>query len=73
MDKHVRERLLKIFDDIPKIKEILISKEDIENKRKKIREQLNIMLIATFDDDPSIPPLKWVLKMEAIRVFRKIL
>ena len=73
MDKRVRERLLKIFDDIPKIKEILISKEDIENKRKKIREQLNIMLIATFDDDPSIPPLKWVLKMEAIRVFRKIL
>jgi len=72
MDKHVRERLLKIFDGIPSIKEILLSKEDIENKRKKIREQLNIMLIATFDDDPSIPPLKWVLKMEAIRVFRKI-
>lgn len=73
MDKHVRERLLKIFDDIPTIKEILISKEDIENNRKKIREQLNRMLIATFDDDPSIPPLKWVLKTEAIRVFRKIL
>jgi lysine 2,3-aminomutase len=73
MDKHVRERLLKIFDDIPTIKEILISKEDIENNRKKIREQLNMMLIATFDDDPSIPPLKWVLKTEAIRVFRKIL
>ncbi len=73
MDKHVRERLLKIFDGIPSIKEILLSKEDIENKRKKIREQLNMMLIATFDDDPSIPPLKWVLKTEAIRVFRKIL
>lgn len=73
MDKRVREKLLKIFDGIPSIKEILLSKEDIENKRKKIREQLNIMLIATFEDDPAIPPLKWLLKMEAIRVFRKIL
>jgi len=73
MDKHVRERLLKIFDGIPAIKEILISKEDIENKRKKIVDQLNTMLIATFDDDPLIPPLKWDLRMEAIRVFRKIL
>jgi lysine 2,3-aminomutase len=73
MDKRVRERLLKIFDDVPLIKEILISKEDIEDKRKKIADQLNTMLIATFDDDPSIPPLKWVLRMEAIRVFRKFL
>jgi len=73
MDKRVREKLLKIFDDVPVLKEILLSKEDIENKRKKIADQLNKMLIATFDDDPLIPPLKWILKMEAIRVFRKIL
>lgn len=72
-DKHVREKMLKIFDEIPSIKEILLSKEEIENKRKKIVDRLNTMLIATFDDDPSIPPLKWLLKMEAIRVFRKIL
>ena len=73
MDKRVRERLLEIFDCIPAIRDILLAKEDIEKKREKIVAQLNTMLIATFDDDPSIPPLKWFLKMEAIRVFRKLL
>jgi len=73
MDKRVRERLLEIFDCIPAIRDILLAKEDIENKREKIVAQLNTMLIATFDDDPSLPPLKWFLKMEAIRVFRKLL
>ncbi|MCD4788269.1 MAG: KamA family radical SAM protein, partial [Desulfobacterales bacterium] len=42
-------------------------------KRKKINKFLADMLMATFDDDPAIPPLEWILTRDAIRVFRNIL
>jgi lysine 2,3-aminomutase len=55
------------------LKEIIFSSDPIDIKRKKINKFLADMLMATFDDDPAIPPLEWILTRDAIRVFRNIL
>lgn len=68
-----KHRLLKILDIAPTLRDIILSPDDIEKKREKIRDFLSNMLIATFDDDPTIPPLEWVLTRDAITVFRNIL
>ena len=72
-EKEVRERLLGILDHTPALKEILLSSDSVETKRGKIRKFLSDMLIATFEDNPSIPPLEWVLTRDAIGVFKNIL
>jgi len=69
----IRNRLDKILNTAPALKEIILSSDPIDIKRKKINKFLAEMLIATFDDDPAIPPLEWILTRDAIRVFRNIL
>ncbi len=69
----IRNRLDKILNNAPALKEIIFSSDPIDIKRKKINKFLADMLIATFDDDPAIPPLEWILTRDAIRVFRNIL
>jgi lysine 2,3-aminomutase len=69
----IRNRLDKILNKAPALKEIIFSSDPIDIKRKKINKFLADMLIATFDDDPAIPPLEWILTRDAIRVFRNIL
>ena len=71
--KDVRSRLLKVLGIAPALKAILLSAHPLEIKRKQVRDFLADMLLATFDDNPSIPPLEWVLTRDAIRVFRNIL
>jgi lysine 2,3-aminomutase len=71
--KRMRKRLLRILDTVPPIREILLSGDGMEVKRKKIRDFLSEMLVVTFSDDPSIPPLEWILTRDAITVFRNIL
>jgi lysine 2,3-aminomutase len=66
-------RLLRILDMVPAIKDILLSGSSLEVKRKKINEYLSNMLIATFDNDPAIPPLEWVLTRDAITAFKTML
>jgi len=68
-----RNRLLRILDLAPRLKEILLGEDSINNKRRASRRFLSDLLFATFDDDPAIPPLEWVLTRDAIRVFRNIL
>jgi lysine 2,3-aminomutase len=68
-----RERLLNILGIIPRLKSIMVSTDPLEIKRKKIRELLNTMLIKTYDDNPNLPPLSWVLTRDAILVFRNII
>ncbi|RLB28173.1 MAG: KamA family radical SAM protein [Deltaproteobacteria bacterium] len=69
----MRKRLHSILDIAPEIKGILLSTHTVEVKRKRIRDFLADMLLATFDNDPSIPPLEWILTRDAINVFRSIL
>ena len=68
-----RRKLLKIFDISPELKEAMFSEESLDVKRQRFRQVLSNQLLATFDDDPSIPPLEWVLTRDAIRAFRTIL
>jgi len=51
----------------------MVSPGPLEEKRSRIREFLSGMLGATFDDDPTIPPLEWILTRDAIEAFRMIL
>jgi lysine 2,3-aminomutase len=69
----IKNKLAKILNNAPALKEIIFSLDPIDIKRKKINKFLADMLIATFDDDPAIPPLEWILTRDAIRVFRNIL
>lgn len=69
----IKNRLDKILNNAPVLKEIIFSSDPIDIKRKKINKFLSDMLMATFDDDPAIPPLEWILTRDAIRVFRNIL
>jgi lysine 2,3-aminomutase len=68
-----KHRLLKILSIAPTLKDTFLSNNSVETKRKDLRNFLSNMLLATFDDDPTIPPLEWVLTRDAITVFRNIL
>ena len=72
-NEKIRKRLLRILDMVPALKETLLSDISLEVKRKKINEYLSNMLIATFDDDPAIPSLEWVLTRDAITAFKAML
>jgi lysine 2,3-aminomutase len=73
MEERVKDRLSKILGAVPPLKKIMFSKIPLEKKRTKIREVLNERLIRTFDDNPDLPSLKWVLTRDAILVFRNII
>lgn len=64
---------MRILDTCPEIKFIITSHYSIAVKRNRIRNFLADMLHVTFEDDPTIPPLEWILTQEAISVFRNIL
>ncbi len=72
-NKRIQNRLSDIMAHSPALKQIFLSKDTIETKRSKIRKFLSRMLVATFDDHPTIPPLEWVLTRDAINVCRRIL
>lgn len=71
--QYSKERFINTLDQAPLLKEILLSKESLDQKREKIRQFLSKMLIATFEDHPTIPSLEWILTRDAITVFRNIL
>ena len=73
MEEKAKKRLLNILDSIPPLKKIMVSTVPLEKKRKKIRELLNIMLIKTYDDNPNLPSLAWLLTRDAIVVFRNLI
>ena len=68
-----RKRVIKILDNVPELKEILISSDPIDEKRQKIRYFLSDILNATLVDNPTIPPLEWIMARNAFNVFRSIL
>jgi lysine 2,3-aminomutase len=72
MKKKDKEKLLNLLDTVPPLKKIMVSDDSLQIKRKKLRNLLNTMLINTYDDNPDLPPLAWMLSRDAILVFRNI-
>jgi lysine 2,3-aminomutase len=58
---------------VPELKAILLSDADLEDKKDRIRSWLGSKLAETFEQNPDIPPLEYILQRDAIAVFRKIL
>lgn len=73
MRKKLREKLLRILEISPGLKEIMLTASPLEEKRGKIRKMLSDIMDSEFDDNPSNPALEWVLKNDSIRAFRTIL
>lgn len=71
--ERARRRMLKILDLAPELREIILSRAPLEDKRIRIKDLLNKLLIRSFDEDPAMAPLEWVLTRDAIRVLRTIL
>jgi lysine 2,3-aminomutase len=72
MKEKAQKRLLTILGSIPPLKKIMVSDDPLEKKRKKIINLLNTMLINTYDDNPDLPSLAWMVTRDAILVFRNI-
>ena len=73
MEERFKNRVLKALEPLPGLRKILTSKNPLEQKRTKVRALLNSLLIKTFDDNPTLPSLKWVLTRDTILVFRNII
>jgi len=71
--ERIAKRLTGMIQQVPALESIFKSADTIETKRRKIKRFLSDMLASTFDDNPTIPPLEWVLARDAIGVFRNIL
>jgi lysine 2,3-aminomutase len=67
----IRNKLLRILDTAPALKEALLSSPSLDVQREKIREFLSSLIVTTYDDET--PPLEWILVRNAIRVFRTLL
>ena len=68
-----RKKIMKILDHAPELKKIMLSSDSLEEKRKRIRYFLADTLMITFEDNPAIPPLEWILVRNTVNVFRGIL
>lgn len=73
MEEKIKKKILHILESIPQLRQIMISTDPLPKKRKKIRELFNIMLIKTYDDNPTLPPLAWFLTRDAVLVFRNLI
>ena len=71
--ERIRAKLGNILDLAPELKEILLAPDRPGVKRRKARAFLSRLLTATFQDNPEIPSLEWILVRDAIGVFRGIL
>lgn len=69
----VDDRILDTLQIVPGLCEILQSDVSLARKRRQIRQLLSDILMRTFEDDPAIPPLEWILTRNAVNVFRSIL
>jgi lysine 2,3-aminomutase len=71
--KQAKDRILKILEIVPTLRDILLADRALEEKRRDIRYFLSDILMKTFEDDPAIPPLEWIATRNAVNVFRSIL
>jgi lysine 2,3-aminomutase len=72
-NESIQKKMIRLLDHVPELKEILLSDDDLELKRQKMRYFLSDILFATFEDNPKIPPLEWILTRNGVNVFRNLL
>jgi lysine 2,3-aminomutase len=65
-----RKRTLRILGPVPQICEILLSDDDLERKRNRIRSALTAILVISYEARPDIPSLEWVLTRDAVDAWR---
>ncbi|MDB4285544.1 KamA family radical SAM protein [bacterium] len=69
----IRKKLHDVLNLAPGLKKILLAREPLDVKRRKMRSFLSRLLTATFEDNPTIPSLEWIMTRDAISVLRGIL
>ncbi len=67
----IRNKLLRILDVAPELKDAFLSSPSVNIQRKKIREFLSSLIVTTYENET--PPLEWILVRDTIRVFRTII
>ncbi len=70
--ERIRERLISVLDIAPELMSIFLADSPIHVKRTKARSFLSRLLTDTFEDNPKIPSLEWILTRDAIGVLRRI-
>lgn len=65
-------RLLNILNISPPMREILLSSDPTETKRRKILIYLS-KILTTFGEDLTLHSLEWLLAQDAVQVFRNLL
>lgn len=70
--KPIKSRLNHVFAIAPELHDILASKSDIIKKRALIHKWLSQQLAQTYEQNPDMPPLEYIIKRDAIDVLRKI-
>jgi lysine 2,3-aminomutase len=73
LKKSIDTHLQKALDLAPEFKAILLSELPLEEKRVELRNWLSIKLFETYEENPEIHPLEYILMRDVINVFRKIL
>lgn len=69
----LKNKILKILDLAPPLKDILFSGRQSAPKRIQIQQFLEARLRETFDENSSIPPMEWIIARDAILAFKNIL
>ena len=67
-----QRRTLRIFEPMPAIAAILLSKDDLNTKRNRIRSTLSDILVKSYDEAPELPSLEWVLTHDAIEAWHNL-
>jgi len=71
--RRLSTRLRKILAIAPQLHDILASSQTVAAKKAAIRSWLSHMLAATYEENPSIHPLKFILARNAINLFLSML
>lgn len=68
-----RRRLVEVLGVAPELRGILLTDKSLEEKRRGARAFLSRLLTTSFEDNPKIPSLEWVLGRDAIVTLRGML
>lgn len=70
--KKQREKLIRILSNSPELRDIFLSRAAIDEKRNQIRQFLGDRLVSSFEDNPGLPSLEWVLMHDAVKVWKNL-
>lgn len=67
-----RRRTLRRLDQVPQIRDIFLSGDDLKTKRSKVRQALSAILVHSYEETPDLPSLEWVLTHDAVEAWRHL-